>query len=109
MAFRIFRQVKKKSLKLCERQFEQNFLRRSYLQRSCKSTVAINDIADSSDIDSKTNGHPNIDLTFSNCAEAYRSKSNAQLFRAWFVLKLCSWSFLVDNNKKVYKYIWAGW
>lgn len=63
--------------------------------------MAINDIADSNEINSKSNGHPEIDLTFSNCAEAYRSKSNAQLFRAWFVLKLCSWSFLVDNNKKL--------
>ena len=46
-------------------------------------------------------GHPEIDLTFSNAQEAFRSKSNSELLRALLVLRLCSISFLVDNNKKV--------
>ena len=102
MAYRIFRQVKKKSLRLAlsEKQIDQQFR----VQQNFKSTVVLNGVSQKNDTSVETkssDGHPDIDLTFSSCSEAYRSKTNLQLFRAWFVLKLCSWSFLVDNNKVV--------
>ena len=99
MAFRIFRQVRKKSCLLNEDSFNQIFIRQGRL----KSTAVLEEAttkSDQSETESR-NGHPNIDLTFSSCQEAYRSKTNLHLLRAWLVLKLCSWTFLVDNNKAV--------
>lgn len=46
--------------------------------------------------------HPkNIDLTFSNEHEAFRSKTTSELLRALIVFSGCSIPFLVNNNKQV--------
>ena len=103
MAFRIFRQVRKKPCLLNEESFNQIVIRQGKCKHRLKSTAVL-DEATTKTVQSETesrNGHPNIDLTFSSCQEAYRSKTNLQLLRAWLVLKLCSWTFLVDNNKAV--------
>ena len=108
MAFRIFRQVRKKSRLIKEQSLKQLFITERILQKSFKSTAVLDEVTNKngsavgvgSETES-TNGHPDIDLTFSNCQEAYRSKTNLQLIRALFVFKLCSWTYLVDNNKLV--------
>lgn len=46
-------------------------------------------------------GHPQIDLSFTNPQEAYRSKTTGELFRAYFVFQLCSIPWIVGNNKMV--------
>lgn len=45
--------------------------------------------------------HPQIDLSFSNAQEAYKSKRTSELVRALLVFNLCSISVLVDNQKQV--------
>ena len=42
-----------------------------------------------------------LDMSFTNTKEAYKSKATSELMRAWFVLKLSSYSFIIDNNAKV--------
>lgn len=46
-------------------------------------------------------GHPAVDLTFSSCKEAYRSKTTQELLRAYFVFQICSIPIVVNNNKTV--------
>jgi proline dehydrogenase len=43
----------------------------------------------------------NLDLTFNDARQAYRSKSTWEILRAWIVFKLCSIDSLVENNDKV--------
>ena len=45
--------------------------------------------------------HPDIDLTFENARESYRSKTTGEIVRALLVFNLCSVNFLVDNQKQV--------
>jgi len=42
-----------------------------------------------------------LDLSFSNAQEAYRAKRNSELLRGYLVFQLCSFRFVVDNNKQV--------
>jgi len=42
-----------------------------------------------------------LDLTFSDARQAFRSKSTLEIIRAYLVFKLCSIHFLVDHNEKV--------
>ena len=42
-----------------------------------------------------------LDLSFSNTKEAYKSKATFELIRAWFVLKLSSYNFIIEHNAKV--------
>lgn len=42
-----------------------------------------------------------LDLSFSDARQAYRSKSTWEILRAWVVFKLCSINYLVENNDKV--------
>uniref|UniRef100_A0A914ZEQ6 Proline dehydrogenase n=1 Tax=Parascaris univalens TaxID=6257 RepID=A0A914ZEQ6_PARUN len=44
-----------------------------------------------------------LDLNFENSKEAFKSKTNYELFRALFVLHLCSYETLVKNNKAILK------
>jgi len=45
----------------------------------------------------------NLDLSFNDARQAYRSKSTWEILRAWVVFKLCSVDYLVENNAKVSK------
>lgn len=49
------------------------------------------------------NSHPKdpLDLSFNNTKEAYKSKKTSELIRAFLVLKLTSYDFLVNNHQKV--------
>jgi len=49
-------------------------------------------------------GHPAIDLSFSNGEEAYRSKSSLEIMRAIMVFTICSNNFVVNNNKMLIKW-----
>ena len=42
-----------------------------------------------------------IDLSFENFEEAYKSKTNLELFRALLVFNVCTINPIVDNNKAV--------
>ena len=42
-----------------------------------------------------------LDLTFNNAEAAFKSKSTAQILRAYLVFTLCSSNYLVNNNMKV--------
>lgn len=42
-----------------------------------------------------------LDLTFTDTKEAYKSKKTSELIRAYLVLKLSSFDFLVLNHEKV--------
>ncbi|GFT33109.1 uncharacterized protein TNCV_1264711 [Trichonephila clavipes] len=44
-----------------------------------------------------------LDLSFENTKDAYKSKSTWELIRALTVLKLSTFDFLVENNQKVNK------
>lgn len=44
-----------------------------------------------------------VDLKFENAVEAYRSKRNYELLRAYAVFQLCSSNYIVDHNKQVYR------
>lgn len=48
-----------------------------------------------------SDGHPQIDLSFTNPQEAYRSKSSGELLRAYLVFQLCSVPLIVNHNKAV--------
>lgn len=41
----------------------------------------------------------NLDLTFQDSKTAFKSKTNAQLFRGLFVFQLCSFKMLIDNQQ----------
>ncbi|XP_033748496.1 proline dehydrogenase 1, mitochondrial-like isoform X2 [Pecten maximus] len=51
-----------------------------------------------------SDGHPVVDLSFSNGKEAYRSKTTAELIRALFVFNMCSIQTLVTHNNKLLKW-----
>lgn len=42
-----------------------------------------------------------LDLTFENTKDAYKSKTTSELIRALVVLKLSTYDYLVENNKRV--------
>lgn len=42
-----------------------------------------------------------LDLTFCDARQAYRSKSTWEILRAYIVFKLCAVETLVENNQKV--------
>uniref|UniRef100_A0AC34QTB5 Proline dehydrogenase n=1 Tax=Panagrolaimus sp. JU765 TaxID=591449 RepID=A0AC34QTB5_9BILA len=42
-----------------------------------------------------------LDLSFKNTKEAFKSKTNFELFRALIVLRLCTVNFLVQNNQRI--------
>lgn len=42
-----------------------------------------------------------ISVDFERSQEAYRSKNSLELLRSLVVFKICSYDFLVDNNKEV--------
>ena len=46
-------------------------------------------------------GHPDMDMSFNNPQEAYRSKKTSEVFRALLVFNLCSFDWLIKNQKKV--------
>ena len=53
-------------------------------------------------VDIKTDdGHPELDLSFENCQEAYRSKTTKELLRAYFVFQICTVPVIVKHNQKV--------
>ncbi|KAL4223187.1 hypothetical protein ACF0H5_016659 [Mactra antiquata] len=84
------------------------------LARKSTAAVEVNDksedvqaspIVDKNDNTSITgDGHPKIDLSFTNSEEAYRSKYSGELLRAYFVFQLCSVSLIVNNNKTLMKW-----
>ncbi|GBM41134.1 hypothetical protein AVEN_21080-1 [Araneus ventricosus] len=41
-----------------------------------------------------------LDLTFENAKDAYKSKTTWELIRAFMVLKLSTYDYLVENNQK---------
>ena len=49
--------------------------------------------------------HPEIDLTFNNGQEAYKSKRNSEVIRALLVFNLCSLDVIVNNQKSVSRFI----
>ena len=51
--------------------------------------------------------HPELDVTFENGKEAYKSKTTSDVFRAWLVFHLCSWDVLINNQKHVSLLIFA--
>lgn len=42
-----------------------------------------------------------VDLTFEDSKEAFKSKTTGELIRAYVVLKCCTYDFLVKNNAEV--------
>ncbi|BFZ18280.1 hypothetical protein BsWGS_21319 [Bradybaena similaris] len=48
--------------------------------------------------------HPEIDLTFENAREAYKSKRTSEIARALLVFNLCSVNYLVNNQKQILKW-----
>jgi hypothetical protein len=46
-----------------------------------------------------------LDLTFENAREAFKSKTNFELFRALLVLRLCSMDFLVQQNQRILQFL----
>lgn len=47
-----------------------------------------------------------LDLTFNDARQAYRSKSTWEILRAYIVFRLCSVEYLVENNQKVSSFAW---
>ena len=45
-----------------------------------------------------------LDLSFNNAKDTFKSKSTRELFRAWVVLNMCRNQWLVDNNKEASKH-----
>ena len=45
--------------------------------------------------------HPDLDLSFNSAQEAYRSKRTSEIARALLVFNLCSFDFLIQNQKRV--------
>ncbi|OWF44816.1 Proline dehydrogenase 1, mitochondrial [Mizuhopecten yessoensis] len=66
------------------------------------ASISSEGIDDKSGLDS--DGHPVVDLSFSNGKEAYRSKTTAELVRALFVFNMCSIQSLVVHNNKLLKW-----
>jgi len=86
-----------------------NVLKRGTLQhingllshtRSTTSAVHVDTVKSGESV-LNDHGHPAIDLTFTNCKEAYRSKTTTELIRAYAVFQICSIPLIVNNNKIV--------
>ncbi|ODM98246.1 Proline dehydrogenase 1, mitochondrial [Orchesella cincta] len=45
-----------------------------------------------------------LDLTFNDARQAYRSKSTWEILRAFIVFRLCSVDYLVENNQRLMKF-----
>ncbi|KAG1663984.1 Proline dehydrogenase 1, mitochondrial [Nymphon striatum] len=61
----------------------------------------------STDSDSPHKNHKKylrLDLSFSNYAEAFKSKSTWEIYRAIFILKMCSFQYIVTNNAALMKF-----
>ncbi|XP_076453002.1 proline dehydrogenase 1, mitochondrial-like isoform X1 [Babylonia areolata] len=76
-----------------------------------KSTLSSPDINETTEKDGKfvineptIRNHPDLDLSFANAQEAYKSKRTYDLFRAWFVFNLCSVNFLINNQANLLKW-----
>lgn len=44
---------------------------------------------------------PKLDLSFEDSKTAFKAKSNMELLRGYLVFQLCSFNFLIENNKTV--------
>lgn len=67
-----------------------------------KSTSASIVTADSSvSSDTQKFQKDELDLTFENTKDAYKSKTTWELLRAFLVLKLTTYDYLVENNQRV--------
>ncbi|KAK6190789.1 hypothetical protein SNE40_002578 [Patella caerulea] len=88
----------------------------SFQQKFFKSTVASPNVHVSSSIEepgkharespppAASKRHPNIDLSFTNAKEAYRSKRTSELIRSLLVFNLCSINALVDHQAWLLKW-----
>ena len=68
------------------------------------SAAAAASVANCSKNNNKVESAPRrdqLDLTFNNAEAAFKSKSTAQILRAYLVFTLCSSNYLVNNNMKV--------
>lgn len=76
-----------------------------YLSKQWKSTAAAPvvsaDAGGSSAAEAEKYQKDELDLTFENAKDAYKSKSTWEIVRAIMVLKLTTSDFLVENNQKV--------
>lgn len=70
---------------------------------SIKSQISAIDIEKSSEItdDGTLNNQVPWDIDFTNVVEAYRSKTNFEIFRAAMVFQLCTIGFLVEHGMTV--------
>lgn len=52
-----------------------------------------------------TNEKSKLDLTFENSQLAFKAKSSLDLLRGYLVFQLCSFNFLINNQKQVLVYL----
>lgn len=66
------------------------------------SNQTINQSVTGSNVDNQTKSpFDKLDLTFTDSKEAYKSKKTSELIRAYLVLKLSSFDYIVLNHDKV--------
>ncbi|CAF4885699.1 unnamed protein product [Pieris macdunnoughi] len=54
-------------------------------------------------LSTSSQGKDDLDLTFSNPKDAFKSKKTSELIRAYFVYQICSINWIVENNDMVSK------